>query len=176
MDIQFFVTPPKEPKKVPAQLLIRPAGGVTLNLPAVEGLDAEAEASATLGYDRESQQWMLAYWPDGATGKPTLREASRKKDGTLRFSVKLAVAALFASLPEAERARTSLTCELTLEPVTDEQHPGCQFFALTLPAFEGEVKRPAPGGAGASAPKPKGSGRGNYARTSRKAPRKALAV
>lgn len=161
MKLTFFASKTPGSAPAPPRVSVRPNGAIALNSAAMTALNAEHGEAATVCYEEESEQWLLAHWPEGNESQPTLRALTGKKSRGLRFQTTGAAHALFEALPVALRTSTSVSCLLNPEPITSEDALGASFYVLTLP----DASEAAAAGA---APKQPGVGRGHYDRSASK--------
>jgi hypothetical protein len=165
MKLKFFL--PKAKGALPASpaISVRSKGQISLNIAATDAIGAEVGESATICYDEEGEQWLLAHWPNGQDGQPQLNAQSGKTKG-LRFQCLAAAAPLFEGVPADV---TALSCQLATTALTSEEAPGASLYVLTLPELP--TSEPAPAGATPAlraVTKQPGVGRGNYDRSASK--------
>lgn len=161
MKLKFFVAKMPGAAPAPPKVSIRATGGISLNASAMTAISAEHGEAATVCFEEESQQWLLAHWPNGEANQPMLRALTGKKSKGLRFQTIAAAQALYAVLPKALRSAVSVSCLLAPEPLTSPDAPGASFYVLTLPNENTEQPGVARGTTRqAQATTKKGAGRG----------------
>jgi hypothetical protein len=129
MKLKFFLPKPKGALPATPAVSVRRKGQLSLNIAATEAIGAEPGESATICYDEEGEQWLLAHWPNGQDGQPQLNAQSGKNKG-LRFQCLAAATPLFEKVLGDV---ATLSCPLDTTALKSDEAPGASLYVLTIP-------------------------------------------